>query len=157
VPPTILNIWLVLLIQDLVKIDNPPKGWSNDPEDLDYDDDWADDDSLGQRTCRYLGANGRGRPLLFHDDWDLLLFEAGGKYYIWNLISRSRYEIISTTDLNEILDLLREDRLNDLKSELRMWWGSAGAEGNKEESLEKLVMAVKLMQCLWRELRGIKE
>lgn len=101
-----------------MRIDNLPEGWSDDPEELDYDYEWAEDDSIGQDMARDLGAE-RGRPVLFNTRYDVLLFEAGGKFFTWTRIGNSVSEIIAPTDLNEILDALRREGLRGVKTRKR--------------------------------------
>lgn len=64
-----------------MRITNPPEGWTDNPQELDYNYEWAEDNSEGQNVARALGAR-RGRPILFETRFCSLLFEAGGKFYI---------------------------------------------------------------------------
>lgn len=42
-----------------------PPGWSTDTQDLDYDHEWATDDSEGQEICAYFEL-GRAHPIIRH-------------------------------------------------------------------------------------------
>ena len=46
----------------------------------------------------------------------LLMFEAGGKFYFWNRVDWGVYEIVSSTDLDEIVAIMRNKGENALKS-----------------------------------------
>lgn len=91
-----------------------PPGWSNAPEDLDYDSDWATSDGDGQVLCA-LYHLGKGRPIMWNDDACYLMFEAGGKLYIWSRLTLEVYEIVSPADLDGIIEGLKEKGLKAMK------------------------------------------
>lgn len=105
--------------QGLIAIDSPPEGWSADPEELAYDEQWAKDDSVGQQFCQNLGV-GKGRPVLCNDEFGELIFEAGGKFYLWHQIGDSVSEIVSPADLDGILDVLRSKGPKGLRTSNRV-------------------------------------
>ena len=59
---------------------------------------------------------GRGRPVMYSPGGYLLMFEAGGKFYFWNRVDWGVYEIVSSTDLDEIVAIMRDKGENALKS-----------------------------------------
>jgi hypothetical protein len=94
---------------------SPPNGWTIDPEELDYEEEWAADDSIGQKiTANY--HLGKGRPVMYRPNGCLLMFEAGGKFYWWNRIDWCVYEIVSSTDLDEIITIMKEKGGNAVRS-----------------------------------------
>ncbi|KAK2756948.1 hypothetical protein FQN54_004916 [Arachnomyces sp. PD_36] len=104
---------------NLIQIDNPPEGWSADPDELAYDEQWAKDDSVGQKYCQDWGV-GKGRPVLCNDEFAELIFEAEGKFYMWYQIGDSVSKIVSPADLDGILDVLRSKGPKGLKMSNRI-------------------------------------
>ncbi|KAJ5176640.1 uncharacterized protein N7482_002517 [Penicillium canariense] len=95
---------------------DPPRGWGTKPEDLEYEDDWEADDSVGQ----WLGAElnlGIGRPIMFHYRGLTYMFEAGGKFYSWYCIDLAVSEITSPTNLDEIIRIMKEKGEEALKDQ----------------------------------------
>lgn len=92
-----------------LQIELPP-GWSIDPADLMYDHEWATDDSDGQLLCADYHL-GKGRPVMWDRGACTLMFEAGGKFFLWSRIDQEVYEIVSPADLDGIiLDIKRRGR-----------------------------------------------
>jgi len=88
---------------------SPPDGWTFDPEELDYEEEWAADDSIGQEftAAHHLG---KGYPVMcsLEGARDLLMFKAGENFYFWSRIDDELFEIVSSTDLNEIISIMKE-------------------------------------------------
>lgn len=59
---------------------NTPQGWNIDPEELDYEEHWAKDDSDGQKMAKRFNLE-RARPILCCSEED------GNKFYFWNEIA----------------------------------------------------------------------
>jgi hypothetical protein len=96
---------------------SPPNGWTVDPKELNYEYEWAADDSIGQElTADY--RLGKGYPVMYCPDGCLLMFKAGGKFYWWNRIDWGVYEIVSSTDLGEIITIMKEKGENAVRSKL---------------------------------------
>ncbi|KAJ9216919.1 hypothetical protein DTO166G4_1379 [Paecilomyces variotii] len=95
-------------------IDDPPSGWGAKPQDLEDEDDWEAEDSMGQCLCAELKL-GRGRPIMFNCTGLAYMFEAGGKFYFWYCIDLAVSEITSPTKLDEIIKVMKEKGEDALK------------------------------------------
>lgn len=84
-----------------------PPGWTTDPEELDYENEWATEDSLGQTMTRNMKL-GRGEPIMFHDADCTIMFKAGERYYFWNRLDCNVYEILDFHKLSDIITLMIE-------------------------------------------------
>jgi len=92
---------------------SPPNGWTFDPEELDYEEEWAADDSIGQEftAAHHLG---KGYPVMCSLEGDLLMFKAGENFYFWGREDDKLFDIVST-DLDEIISIMKEGGLRALR------------------------------------------
>ncbi|KAN0072871.1 hypothetical protein V8E54_008985 [Elaphomyces granulatus] len=86
---------------------SPPEGWTFDPEELYYEHEWAADDSAGQALTAAYGL-GKGYPVMACPERMKIMFKAGGKFYVWNQEGDYVQEIVSSTDLGEIISIMKE-------------------------------------------------
>jgi hypothetical protein len=96
----------------------PPKGWTTDKDDMDYEYFWADKDSCGQRIARKHGLK-FVQPIMCTspDSGDCLyMFQSGSRYYIWNPIECGIWEIVTEMDLLDIVTEIDKMGLKSLKS-----------------------------------------
>ncbi|KAJ5272415.1 hypothetical protein N7478_007540 [Penicillium angulare] len=91
----------------MATVDDPPPGWSSKPEDLEYEDDWEAEDSMAQEICEELNI-GRGRPIMYDCTISCYLFEAGGKFYLWDCVGYGVFEITSPKTLDGIIKTMKE-------------------------------------------------
>lgn len=59
---------------------------------------------------------------MWNADACYLMFEAGGKFYIWSRIEWNLYEIVSPVDLDGIVTGLKEKDLKALKLKILQPW-----------------------------------
>lgn len=85
---------------------------------------WAADDSEGQLRARKAGLQ-RAVPIMIttpeNGDYETM-FQAGGKFYFWNMIEGGLWEVNASQDLKTVIELLvtKGDRGLKLK-EIRKW------------------------------------
>jgi hypothetical protein len=77
--------------------------------------DWAADDSDGQELCAEYKLE-RGYPVMYCPGGWVLMFTAGGQLYLWTLLDGSVYEIVSSTDLDTITDIMEVKGAKALKT-----------------------------------------
>lgn len=85
-----------------------------DPEELDYEIDWAPEGSWGYQ----VGVDfelGNCIPVMCQPFEGGVIFTAGGKFYEGNQFSRSLRQILFPTSLNEIIIVMKEKGLLRLK------------------------------------------
>jgi hypothetical protein len=84
---------------------------------MDYDYDWADKDSKGQRMARKHGLK-LAQPIMSSasDSGNCMtMFQSGSKYYLWNPIECDIWEIVTSMDLVEIVTKIAKLGLKSLK------------------------------------------
>lgn len=59
------------------------------PEEIDYEDEWAVDNNIGQSLTRGRGFVSWPYPIMFNPEHCLLQVTAGGSFYILNRLSWS--------------------------------------------------------------------
>ena len=94
----------------------PPKGWTTDKEEMDYDYFWADKDCDGQRIARKHGLK-LAQPIMCSapdSDNCLHMFQSGSKYYIWNPIEGNIWEIMTSMGRVEIVTKIAKLGLKSL-------------------------------------------
>ncbi|ODM15336.1 hypothetical protein SI65_09277 [Aspergillus cristatus] len=62
-----------------------PEGWTTDPEEMDYGDEWTAEDSMGQGLARGMDLGDRAYPIMYDPKRYFIMFMAGGNFYILNL------------------------------------------------------------------------
>jgi hypothetical protein len=85
-----------------------------DPEELDYETDWAPEDSWGHQ----IGVSyrlGECIPVMCDPVGGEVIFTAGGNFYEWNQLNISLRQIISPTTLDEIVAVMKEKGYRGLK------------------------------------------
>ena len=84
---------------------------------MDYDYDWADKDSKGQRIARKHGLKSAQPIMSSGPDTDncMTMFQSGSKYYLWNPIEGGIWEIVTSMDLVDIVTEIDKPRLGSLK------------------------------------------
>lgn len=85
-----------------------------DTEELDYEIDWAPEDSRGYE----IGVNyklGDCVPVMCDPIWSEVIFTAGGKFYVWNQLAGSHCQILFPTLLDEIIIVKKDKGLGGLK------------------------------------------
>ncbi|KAJ9300231.1 hypothetical protein DTO271G3_2348 [Paecilomyces variotii] len=95
----------------------PPKGWTMDPEAIDYENDWAPQNSDGQYMATEFGLNDP-RPIMVttpDTGSPFVLFQAENKFYQWNQVANSVWEIVKPQGLDAILEVMTEKGERALK------------------------------------------
>lgn len=85
----------------------PPDGWTTDPEELDYDF-WAADDGEGQLRSRKAGLQ-RAVPIMIttpESGGYTTMFQAGGKFYFWNMVDCGLWEANASQDLETVIEIM---------------------------------------------------
>lgn len=85
-----------------------------DPEELDYETDWAPEHSWEYQ----IGVEyklGQCIPVMCTPDYGEVIFTAGGKFYEWNQIECSLRQILFPTTLDEIIAAMKEKGGHGLK------------------------------------------
>ena len=83
---------------------------------MDYDYDWADKDSKGQRIARKHGLKS-AQPIMSSapDSGNCMtMFQSGSKYYLWNPIECDIWEIVTSMDSAEIVTKIAKLGLKSL-------------------------------------------
>jgi hypothetical protein len=108
--PTSITGLLALTSVSIPQIE-APEGWTTDPKELDYDD-WTSDDggSPSQILAKRFGL-AASRPIMVRtpqmgSDW--VIFKSGVKFYIFNLIETTVWEITTSQDLKTIINIMTE-------------------------------------------------
>jgi hypothetical protein len=91
--------------------DPPPGGWGTKLEDLEYKDDWNVDDS---KLCAELNF-GKG-PIVFKYIGLAYMFEGGRNFYFWYCIDLAGSGINSSTNLDEIINIMKERGEKNMKT-----------------------------------------
>jgi hypothetical protein len=89
-----------------------PEGWTTDPEELGYDW-WTSDgaDSPSQILAERFGLAAPSWPIIAgtpHMGCDSIIFGSGDKFYVFNLIGTTVWEITSSQNLNTIIEIMAE-------------------------------------------------
>ncbi|KAJ9228945.1 hypothetical protein DTO169E5_8994 [Paecilomyces variotii] len=95
----------------------PPKGWTIDPEEIDYENEWAPQNSDGQCMAIEFGLKDP-RPIMVttpDTGSPFVLFQSGNKFYQWNQVENSVWEIVKPQDLDAILEVMTENGERALK------------------------------------------
>ncbi|QKX60066.1 uncharacterized protein TRUGW13939_07208 [Talaromyces rugulosus] len=89
----------------------PPPGWSMDPKDLDYEDDWVAEDGCGTMLAAKYKLE-RCTPIMIRLDPhnDVVLFESGGKFYLYSQMTGAFSQIIVPDTLDEIIAVMKGER-----------------------------------------------
>ncbi|KAJ5184650.1 hypothetical protein N7491_007481 [Penicillium cf. griseofulvum] len=97
---------------------SPPPGWTIDPEELDYEGEWAAVDSWGYRLATSYEL-GKCTPIMCDPQGGGLIFEASGKFYRVDQMSGDVVQIILPETLGEIVAVMKgESRRKTLKTRL---------------------------------------
>jgi hypothetical protein len=92
----------------------PPKGWTTDKEEMDYD--YFLGDNVMVRDYGLKSPQPIMRNTLESGDC-LHLFQPDSKYYIWNPIEGGIWEIMTSMDLMDIVTEIAKPRMGSLKME----------------------------------------
>lgn len=85
-----------------------------DPEELDYETDWAPEGSWGHQ----IGVDyklGKCIPVMCDLTGGDVIFMAGGKFYEFDQLGGSLYQIMSPTSLDEIIAAIKGKGFRGLK------------------------------------------
>lgn len=85
---------------------------------------WATDDSEGQQRARQAGLQ-RVVPIMIttreSGNYEVM-FQAGGKFYFWNMIDCGLWEVNVSQDLNTVIEVMVTEGDRGLKlKEIRKW------------------------------------
>ena len=86
-----------------------------DPEELDYETDWAPEGSWGYQIGVDYGL-GKCIPVMCDPIGGGLIFMAGGKFYELDQLGGGLCQIISPTSLDEIIAVMKGKGLRGLKT-----------------------------------------
>lgn len=89
----------------------PPPGWTMDPKELNYEGEWAAEDSWGYNLAVDFEL-GKCTPIMCRTDYGggEVLFEAGGKFYLYDELGLHLRQITSPTTLDDIIALFKGDK-----------------------------------------------
>lgn len=85
-----------------------PDGWTNDPDEMMFRINWGDPESEGRDLVETLELK-IATPIMSETrarGASLQIFESGGIYYIWNVISGTVSRFLDAT-LDEIVDAIK--------------------------------------------------
>ena len=84
---------------------------------MDYDYDWADKDSKGQRIARKHGLKSPHPIMCSSPESDncMYMFQSGSKYYLWNLSMGDIWEIVTVMNGVDIVTKIAKQGLKSLK------------------------------------------
>ncbi|KAF9768715.1 hypothetical protein IL306_013945 [Fusarium sp. DS 682] len=88
----------------------PPTGWTNRYEYFGSDNEWGEDGEVADLVSNY-GIQGEVRPLFrtsYHSNEVIFLIEINSQYYIYNGESGWVQRIVSSTDLEAIVEFINE-------------------------------------------------
>jgi hypothetical protein len=113
---------------------NPPKGWTTDPDQIEYEIFWAPKDSDGQYMAREFGLKDPKPIMVTTPDTGVpaALFQSEDKFYFLGQLENGVYEIIKPKTLDMILQTMTEKgqkavKTKELKSQGR---GDASKDGS---------------------------
>jgi hypothetical protein len=95
----------------------PPKGWTTDKEEMEYDYIWADKESDVHIMAKSYGLKSP-QPIMCHTPESggcMTMFQSGSKYYLWNPIQGGIWEIMTSMDLVDIITQMDKLGLGSLK------------------------------------------
>ena len=95
----------------------PPKGWTTDKEEMEYDYIWADNDSDVHIMAKHYGLKSP-QPIMCNtpeSGGSEYMFQSGSKYYLWNPIEGTICEIVTSMDLVDIITEIDKPRMGSLK------------------------------------------
>jgi len=78
-----------------------------DPEELDYETDWASENGRGYQ----IGAEynlGKCIPLMCDPFGGEVIFTAGGNFYEWNQLADTLHQIVFPTSWDDIVAVMKE-------------------------------------------------
>lgn len=84
------------------------------PEELDYETEWAPEDSWGYQIGVAYNL-GKCTPVMCDPVGSEVIFTAGGKFYEWNQLSACLRQITYPTSLEEIIAVMKEKGRRGLK------------------------------------------
>lgn len=85
-----------------------------DPEELDYEGEWAAEDSWGYQLALDYEL-GPCTPIMCTPLGGHILFEGSGKFYIYDQIGGDLVRLTSTSTLDEIISVTKEQGLRSVR------------------------------------------
>jgi len=95
----------------------PPKGWTTDKEEMEYDYMWADKESDVHQMAEAYGLKSP-QPIMCNTPESggcMTMFQSGSKYYLWNPIEGTIGENVTSMDLVDIITEIDKPRAGSLK------------------------------------------
>jgi hypothetical protein len=107
----------------------PPKGWTTDKVEMEYDYMWADKESDVHIMAKSYGLKSP-QPIMTNSTREsggcTTMFQSGSKYYLWNAMEGEIWEIVTSMNLVDIITQIDKLGLGSLKVAKvpTSFWGS---------------------------------
>ncbi|GAB1196615.1 hypothetical protein APSETT444_005888 [Aspergillus pseudonomiae] len=99
------------------QLESIPNGWTIDPAEIQFELIWKDPESEGQDMARRFGLSQPQVIMTAERDTGIpqCIFQSGGRFYIWNMLDDTVWQITKPTRLLDILRAMTTEEQRAVK------------------------------------------